>query len=98
MPKHSKNQQMKNIYFMFRCTKDKHTNCIPMRNAAMKSSKKIFQAYTTDITIDGIRYCVTGKALINQNDVNEFANNLWKIRSQAAKPTSVKKLKVLISQ
>ncbi len=87
---------MKEVYFMFRCTKDKHTNCIPMRNASMKSSKNILQAYTTGTTFEGTRYCVTGKALVQENEIKEFIKNLWKIKSNAAKPTGVKNIKVLI--
>jgi len=89
---------MKSVYFMLRCTKDKHENCIPMRNAAMNSSKKVLQAYTTGVRVGGIRYCVTGKALVKEDEVKEFTENLWDIRSKAAKPTGVKHLKVLVSQ
>ena len=98
MAERTENPKMKHIYFMLRCTKDRHPNCIPMRNATMKSSKKILQAYTTDIELDGVRYCVTGKALVRDGEVKDFAKNLWKIKSQAARPTGVKELKVLVSQ
>jgi len=83
---------------MFRCTKDKHTNCIPMRNAAMRSSKKILQAYTVGTEVEGTTYCVAGKALVQENEIKEFTENLRNIRSKAAKPTGVKNLKVLVSQ
>ncbi len=83
---------------MLRCTKDRHTNCLPMRNAAMRSSKKILQAYTTKLNLEGTRYCVTGKALVEENNIEVFVKNLWQIRSRAAKPTGVKNLKVLVSQ
>ena len=93
-----KNQNLKNVYFMFRCTRDKHPNCIPMRNASLKSSKNILQAYTTDTTFEGTRYCVIGKALVKENEVKDFTKNLWKIKSNAAKPIGVKNLKILVSQ
>jgi len=83
---------------MLRCTKDKHANCTPMRNAAMNSSKKVLQAYTTGVRVGGARYCVTGKALVKEDEVREFTENLWNIRSRAVKPTGVKDLKVLVSQ
>ena len=89
---------MRKIYFVFRYTRDKHKNCIPMRNVAMKSSKKILQAYTTNVEIDGTQYCVTGKALVKEDEIKEFTGNLWNMRSQSANPTGVKELKVLVSQ
>ena len=91
-------KNLKNVYFMVRCTKTKHTNCVSMRNATMKSSKKILQAYTTGIEFEGTRYCVTGKALVQENKVKDFADDLWKIKSNAANPIGIKNLRVLISQ
>ena len=91
-------RDLKNIYFMFRCTRDRHTNCIPMRNAAMKSSKKILQAYTTSIEFEGSRYCVTGKALVQENKIKDFVKDLHKIKSSAANPTRIKELKILVNQ
>lgn len=98
MVKNDKSQELKHIYFMFRCTKKRHANCIPMRNAAMKSSRKIYQAYTTDIELDGERYCVTCKALVKSDEVKDFTKDLWKIKSRSANPTGIEKLKVLVSQ
>ena len=98
MATNSKNQAMRKVYFVFRCTKDKHENCISMRNTAMKSSKKILQAYTTNVKIDGTRYCVTGKALVKENEIKEFTDNLRDMRYKSANPISVKELKVLVGQ
>ena len=89
---------MRKVYFVFRCTKEKHENCIPMRNAAIKSSKKILQAYTTNVKIDGTQYCVTGKALVKEDEIKEFTGDLLNMRSKSANPTGVKELKVLVSQ
>ena len=83
---------------MLRCTKAKHTNCMHMLNATMKSSKKILQAYVSDIEFEGTRYCVTGKALVQENEVEDFVNGLWKIKSRSVNPTGIKNLEVLVSQ
>ena len=91
-------KNLKNVYFMFRCAKTKHPNCVSMRNVAMKSSKKILQAYTTGIEFEGTRYCVTGKALVPENKVRNFTDELWKIKSSATNPTGIKALKILIGQ
>ncbi|RNJ79807.1 MAG: hypothetical protein D9C04_03840 [Nitrosopumilus sp. B06] len=91
-------QDLKDVYFMFRCTKDRHDNCIPMRNAAMHSSESILQAYTTNIELDGDRYCVTGKALVKAGELGKFKDGLRKIRSKSIHPTRVKHLKILVGQ
>ena len=88
---------VRKIYFMIRCTKGKHPNCIPMRNAAMRNSS-VIQAYTTSLEFEGTAYCVAGKALVMKNDVKKFTNNLQNAKSRSTNPTKVSKLRILVSQ
>lgn len=69
-----------------------------MRNAAIKSSASILQAYTTEIVFEGTRYCVTGKALVEKDKLEEFSEQLTRIKSRAVKPTGVKSIRVLVSK
>ncbi len=69
-----------------------------MRDAAMKSSKKILRAYTTEAVMGGERYCVAGKAFVNENEIKEFKHNLRSIHSKEKRSTGIEKLKVLVSR
>lgn len=88
---------MRKIYFMMRCTKDKHTNCIPMRNAAMRNAS-VIQAYTTSLEFENTPYCVAGKALVMKNEIKDFTNNLQNTKSRSSNPTGVSELKIFVSQ
>ena len=92
----SKND-LRKIYFMLRCTKDRHPNCIPMRNAAM-CHDSVMEAHTTNLEFEGTSYCVAGEALVMKNEVKDFTNKLQNTKSRSSNPTRVSRIKVLVSQ
>ncbi len=90
--------ELKKVYVMLRCTKGKHPNCIPVRNAAMKSSKRILQAHTTNMKFEGTEYCVTAKALVPKKELKDFVAGLRKIKTASRYPTTIAKVDVLIGE
>ncbi len=82
---------------MLRCTKDKHPNCTPMKNAAMRQDS-VIEAHTTNLEFEEMYYCVSGHALVTKKDVKDFTDDLQAIKSRSKNPTGVAELRVLVSQ
>lgn len=91
-------RNLREVYFMLRCTRKSHCNCTPMRNAAMRSSRHILKAYTTNIELEGERYCVTGRALVRTGDLNSFRAGLRAVRTRSSNPAGVERLMVLVAE
>ena len=94
----SNTTQLHNAFVLIRCTKQSHKNCKPVRNALMKNFNNILQSYTTNSEVEGIEYCVVGKAIVKGNEIKPFQNKLKKLEAgTASRPVGVAELKVLIS-
>ena len=92
----SKNH-LHNAFILIRCTKKSHKNCKPVRNALMKNFKNVLQSYTTNADVDGIEYCVAGKALVNTSEIPKFKTKLKNLTTPSKK-IGVKELQVLIAE
>lgn len=89
--------QLHNAFVLIRCTKASHKNCKPVRNALMNNFKNVLQSYTTNAVVEGTEYCVAGKALIKDSEINEFEKNLKKLKTNSSKPVGISELKVLVA-
>ena len=85
-----------NLLIMIRCTRNTHKNCKPVRNALLDNFKNVLHAYTTNSEIDGVRYCVVGKAIVKNSDMVNFEKKLGKLHTKSGK-ISVDKLSVYTS-
>ena len=85
-----------NALIMIRCTKNTHKNCKPVRNALLANFKNVLHSYTTNSEIDGVEYCVVGKAIVKNSDVANFEKKLKKLHTKAGN-VGVSKLSVYTS-
>ncbi|MDE0091086.1 MAG: hypothetical protein OXP12_07000 [Thaumarchaeota archaeon] len=69
-----------------------------MRNAVMKNFKNVLQAYTTNTNIEGVEYCVAGKALVKDSEVEKFERKLRRLKTDAKVPVGISELKMLVSK
>lgn len=95
MNKESK--QLKKTVVFVRCSKKRHTNCKPMQNALDKKFGNILHSSTTRAEINGKRYCVAAKAIVNEKNINRFEDEVWTVKTKAAKPSSVADVQLLVS-
>ncbi len=89
--------QLRNAFVLIRCTKKSHKNCKPVRNALMNNFNNVLQSYTTNAVVEDIEYCVAGKALIKDSEINKFEKNLKSLKTDSSNPIGVAELKLLIS-
>lgn len=75
MPK-SKGPSLKRLYIMVKCKGKTPENCHHARRRLFRLDKHILQAYTTDTVMDGNRYCVIAKALIDSRKVKSLVSNI----------------------
>ena len=97
MSKHTHESDLRNAFVLLKCTKSEHKDCRLIRDTLMKQSKNVLKAYTTRTKLDGVEYCVAGKAVMKSADVAKFKNDLWKIKTDTTKPIGVRELRVLVS-
>ena len=86
---------MKKIYFLVQCTKNSHKNCTDVMDCIMDKFKNVLQSYTTSLNMNGVSYCVTGKALIKNGEVDEFTDSLNKMHTGSV---GVNRIKIFVSQ
>ena len=53
----------------------------------------VLHAYTTNSEIDGVRYCVVGKAIVKNSDMVNFEKKLGKLHTKK-KDVGVKKISI----
>ena len=87
--------ELKQAEILLRCEKENHDNCSVMIDALMKNFKNVLESNTTRTTIDGHDYCIAATALINDNEVKQFKNELKKLKS--ANNIGVRRLKMFTS-
>lgn len=85
-----------NAFVLLRCSQTRHTNCTKMRNLVVEKMKNVTQAYTTSTVVDGEKYCVAARAIVNKKDIPRFKSKLNKL-SHPSTDLSVEKLKVLLT-
>ena len=85
-----------NALITIRCTKDTHENCKPVRDALLANFKNVLHSYTTNSKIDGVEYCVVGKAIVKNSDLINFETKLKNLRTKK-KDVGVSKLSVYTS-
>lgn len=68
-----------------------------MRNALMNGFKNVLESYTTTSEMDGVRYCVVGRALVKTSDIPVFEKGLRQIKTDSTRPVGVSELDLLVS-
>ena len=74
-----------NALILIRCTRNSHKNCKPIRNALLNNFKNVLHSYTTNSEIDGVKYCVVGKAIVENSEVKSFEKKLEKLHTKSGK-------------
>ena len=94
----TKDYPLKNVYFVVRCTRKDHTDCGPMRDAVFNAYPGIMSVRNCLVDPDLNPFCVTGRALVMEENLDDFEEAIKKVRTRGPKPAGVAKLEVMISE
>lgn len=90
---------LKNVYFMLRCTKPDHKDCMSVCNEAFVAYPGIMEVSNcrVDPALNN-RFCVAGRALVMRDNLDDFEEALRSIRTSDPRPVGVSELEVLVGQ
>ena len=81
---------------LLRCSKEEHENCVVLRDALMKKFPNVTTAYVTRTKLD-TDYCVSASAIVRDNEIDDFENQLKKLHQSGKNKFNVKNIKLFVS-
>lgn len=93
----TKGYRLKNVYFMLRCEKEDHSDCLSMRTAVFNCYPSIMSVRGCRVAPGFSRFCVTGRALVLKENLAGFERTLRSVVTDDPEPVGVAELDVLVS-
>lgn len=93
----TKDYPLKNVYFVIRCTKKDHTDCGQVRDAVFNAYPGIMNVRNCRVDPDLNPFCVTGRALVMEENLDDFERAIKKVRTRKPESAGIAELEVMIS-
>ena len=93
----TKGYRLKNVYFMLRCEREEHDDCMSMRSAVFNCYPSIMSVRSCRVAPGLNRFCVTGRALVLKENLAGFERTLRSVVTDDTEPVGVAELDVLVA-
>jgi len=90
--------QLKTAFILLKCDKRKHNDCRKIRDALLEKHPNVRKAHTTNAKIQDERWCVAATALVNTSEAKQFEDDLWKLKTETARPVGVSDLHFVLDE